>query len=152
MLLVVGRIGRPHGIRGEVTVEVRTDEPEQRFAAGAVLVTDPAAARAEVDVPPTLAIETVRWHQGRPLVLFDGIYERDLAENLRDVLAGPATGVAAAALAACAGQVVLMVAAGCTSQRAIDDSLKRLGERDNLYAVFARHAPAAGVGVRGISP
>ncbi len=46
MLLVVGRIGRPHGIRGEVTVEVRTDEPEQRFAAGAVLVTDPAAARA----------------------------------------------------------------------------------------------------------
>jgi 16S rRNA processing protein RimM len=86
MLLVVGRIGRPHGIRGEVTVEVRTDEPEQRFAAGAVLVTDPAAARAEVDVPPTLTIETVRWHQGRPLVLFDGIYERDLAENLRDVL------------------------------------------------------------------
>ncbi|MEW2327094.1 ribosome maturation factor RimM, partial [Micromonospora chersina] len=32
MLLIVGRIGKPHGIRGEVTVEVRTDEPEARFA------------------------------------------------------------------------------------------------------------------------
>jgi 16S rRNA processing protein RimM len=86
MLLVVGRIGRPHGIRGEVTVEVRTDAPEERFAAGSVLVTDPAAARPEVDVPPTLTIETVRWHQGRPLLLFDGIYDRDLADNLRNVL------------------------------------------------------------------
>ena len=34
MLVVVGRIGRPHGIRGEVTVEVRTDLPERRFAPG----------------------------------------------------------------------------------------------------------------------
>ena len=41
VLVVVGRIGRAHGIRGEVTVEVRTDEPERRFAPGAVLVTDP---------------------------------------------------------------------------------------------------------------
>ena len=37
MLLVVGQIGRPHGIRGEVIVDVRTDEPEERFAAGSVL-------------------------------------------------------------------------------------------------------------------
>ena len=35
--VVVGRIGKPHGVRGEVTVEVRTDEPERRFAAGATL-------------------------------------------------------------------------------------------------------------------
>jgi 16S rRNA processing protein RimM len=86
MLLVVGRIGRPHGVRGEVTVEVRTDEPDERFAPGSVLRTDPAAARPEVDVPPELTVETIRWHQGRPLVLFDGIYDRDLAENLRGVL------------------------------------------------------------------
>ncbi len=44
MQLVVGRIGRPHGIRGDVTVEVRTDDPELRFAAGTVLATEPAAA------------------------------------------------------------------------------------------------------------
>ncbi|GIF67122.1 ribosome maturation factor RimM [Asanoa ishikariensis] len=86
MLLVVGRIGRPHGIRGEVTVEVRTDEPEQRFAAGSVLRTDPAAASVSSIVPDTLTIEEVRFHQGRPLVLFDGYYERDLVENLRNVL------------------------------------------------------------------
>ena len=51
--------------------------------------------------------------------------------------------LAAPALAACAGQVVLMVAAGRTSQQAIDDSLRRLGVRDNLFAVFARCAPSA---------
>jgi 16S rRNA processing protein RimM len=86
MLLVVGRIGRPHGIRGELTVEVRTDEPELRFAAGSVLLTDSAAASPAVRVPEELTIEAVRWHQGRPLVTFDGVYERDVAENLRDVL------------------------------------------------------------------
>ena len=36
--VVVGRIGRPHGVRGEVTVEVRTDDPDRRFVPGAVLV------------------------------------------------------------------------------------------------------------------
>ena len=56
------------------------------------------------------------------------------------VIDGPPllSGVAAAALAACAGQVVLMVAAGRTSRQAIAESLTRLGERDHLYAVFAR--------------
>ena len=41
MQLVVARIGRAHGIKGDVTVEVRTDEPELRLAPGAVLATDP---------------------------------------------------------------------------------------------------------------
>jgi 16S rRNA processing protein RimM len=41
--VVVGRIGRPHGVRGQVTVEVRTDDPDLRFAPGAVLLTEPAA-------------------------------------------------------------------------------------------------------------
>jgi len=35
-------VARPHGIRGEVAVEVRTDDPGQRFAVGSVLDTDPA--------------------------------------------------------------------------------------------------------------
>ena len=39
--VVVGRIGKPHGLRGEVTVEVRTDEPDRRFAAGATLRAEP---------------------------------------------------------------------------------------------------------------
>ncbi|NDC13056.1 MAG: ribosome maturation factor RimM, partial [Actinobacteria bacterium] len=37
MLLVVGRIGRAHGVRGEVTVEVRTDSPNERFKVGEFL-------------------------------------------------------------------------------------------------------------------
>src|SRR5690606_40753461 len=40
MLLTVGRVVRPHGVRGEVVVEVRTDEPEQRYAEGAVLLAE----------------------------------------------------------------------------------------------------------------
>ncbi|MFC8617501.1 hypothetical protein ACFT9M_13975, partial [Micromonospora purpureochromogenes] len=47
-MLIVGRIGKPHGIRGEVTVEVRTDEPEARFAPGSLLRPQPCAT------PPTV--------------------------------------------------------------------------------------------------
>ena len=57
MLLVVGQIVRPHGIRGEVVVDVRTDEPEERFAPGSVLVTDPGASGVRRRVPATLTVE-----------------------------------------------------------------------------------------------
>ncbi|MEU7003092.1 ribosome maturation factor RimM [Nonomuraea sp. NPDC046570] len=79
MQLVVGRIGRPHGVRGEVTVEVRTDDPELRFEAGAVLVTDPASAGP-------LTIESRRWHQGVLLIGFAGVTSRDEAEELRNTM------------------------------------------------------------------
>ncbi|MEV0001991.1 ribosome maturation factor RimM [Micromonospora sp. NPDC050980] len=91
MLLVVGRIGKPHGIRGEVTVEVRTDEPEARFAPGSVLVTEPGAVPTEPGawrVPPKLTVESARWHQGRLLVAFSGVPGRDVAEALRNTLVG----------------------------------------------------------------
>ncbi|SBT37674.1 ribosome maturation factor RimM [Micromonospora narathiwatensis] len=95
MLLVVGRIGKPHGIRGEVTVEVRTDEPEARFAPGMVLRTVPGATRqAEqvepeaYQVPAELTVEAARWHQGRMLVAFEGVLDRDVAEALRGTLIG----------------------------------------------------------------
>ena len=78
MQLVVGRIARPHGVRGEVSVAVHTDEPERRFAVGSVLATDPAEAGP-------LTVATVRWHTGRLLVGFDGIMDRDQAEGLRGV-------------------------------------------------------------------
>ncbi|KAB1907651.1 ribosome maturation factor RimM [Micromonospora tulbaghiae] len=91
MLLVVGRIGKPHGIRGEVTVEVRTDEPEARFAPGSVLTTEPGVTPSEPGawrVPPTLTVESARWHQGRLLVVFEGVLGRDVAEALRNTLLG----------------------------------------------------------------
>jgi 16S rRNA processing protein RimM len=77
--LVVARIGRAHGIKGEVTVEVRTDEPELRLAPGAVLATDPASAGP-------LTIETGRVHSGRLLLRFEGVSDRTGAEALRNTL------------------------------------------------------------------
>jgi 16S rRNA processing protein RimM len=71
--VTVGRIGRAHGIRGDVSVDVRTDAPELRFADGAVLRTD--------DGPLTVA-GTV-WHSGRLLVRFAGVADRTDAEALR---------------------------------------------------------------------
>lgn len=91
MLLIVGRIGKPHGVRGEVTVEVRTDEPEARFAPGSVLVTEPGAvpsAPGAWRVPEKLTVESARWHQGRLLVAFEGVLDRDVAEALRNTLVG----------------------------------------------------------------
>ncbi|UUN29404.1 ribosome maturation factor RimM [Streptomyces sp. FIT100] len=79
MQLVVGRVGRAHGIKGEVTVEVRTDEPELRLAPGAVLATDPASAGP-------LTIETGRVHSGRLLLRFEGVRDRNAAEALRNTL------------------------------------------------------------------
>jgi 16S rRNA processing protein RimM len=76
MQLVVGRITRPHGVHGEVSVEVRTDEPDRRFAVGRVLATDPPAAGP-------LTVESLRWHSGRLLIQFAGFADRDEADELR---------------------------------------------------------------------
>jgi 16S rRNA processing protein RimM len=74
--VTVGRIGRPHGIRGDVVVGVRTDEPELRFARGSRLDTDPA------DLGP-LTVAATKWHSGELLVRFEGIGDRDAAAELR---------------------------------------------------------------------
>ena len=74
--VVVGRVGRAHGIRGDVSVEVRTDEPERRFARGAVLH---GGQR-------TLTVAATRWHSGRLLLTFDEVPDRTAAEQLRGTL------------------------------------------------------------------
>lgn len=71
----MGRIGRPHGVRGEVTIEVRTDEPEVRFAPGSVL--DVEGTTRQVTVLGT------HWHSGRLLVRLAGVEDRNAAEALR---------------------------------------------------------------------
>jgi 16S rRNA processing protein RimM len=76
--LVVGRIGRAHGIRGDVFVAVRTDDPEARFAAGSVLATDPA------EVGP-LTVTEARNHSGKLVVSFAGYTDRSAAETLSGV-------------------------------------------------------------------
>ncbi|MCU7822663.1 ribosome maturation factor RimM [Kitasatospora sp. DSM 101779] len=79
MQLVVGRIGRAHGIRGDVSVEVRTDEPELRLGPGAVLLTDPASTGP-------LTVESGRVHSGRLLLRFAGVKDRNAAEALRGTM------------------------------------------------------------------
>jgi 16S rRNA processing protein RimM len=73
--VIVGRIGRPHGVRGDLVVGVRTDEPDARFVVGARLDTDPA------DLGP-LTVDAVRWHSGELIVRFAGITDRTVAGNL----------------------------------------------------------------------
>ena len=90
--VVVGRIGRPHGVRGEVSVEPRTDEPDRRFVPGTVLGTEAprAAPRAESPAagtrPSRLTVRAVRWHQDRLLVTFDELADRTAAESARGLL------------------------------------------------------------------
>jgi 16S rRNA processing protein RimM len=76
MQVVVGRIRRPHGVRGEVSVEVRTDDPDRRFTVGGTLSTDPA------DRGP-LTLRAARWHSGSLLLTFAEIPDRTAAEELR---------------------------------------------------------------------
>jgi 16S rRNA processing protein RimM len=86
MDVVVGRIGRPQGIRGELTVEVRTDEPELRFAPGAVLLTRRQDAPEQPGNPPTVTVEGYRWQAGRMMLALEGVEDRNAAERLRDLL------------------------------------------------------------------
>jgi 16S rRNA processing protein RimM len=79
MRVIVGRIGRPHGIRGEVVVGVRTDEPDLRFAVGASLG---MAASSEKLPGRQLTVAARRWHSGQLLVAFDGITDRTAASQL----------------------------------------------------------------------
>ena len=77
MQLVVGRIGRAHGVLGEATIEVRTDVPEQRFIVGGKLTTNSGQE---------LTIKSARWHNQILLLSFEGISDRDQIESLKDEL------------------------------------------------------------------
>jgi 16S rRNA processing protein RimM len=79
--LVVGRIVRPHGLKGEVAVEPRTDEPDRRFAVGALLGTQ--RNRPGTRDGGSLTVRAMRWHSGRLLVTFGEIADRTAAEEAR---------------------------------------------------------------------
>ncbi|MBA3529677.1 MAG: ribosome maturation factor RimM [Propionibacteriaceae bacterium] len=73
--VVVGVVGRPHGLRGEIAIDLRTDEPERRFAAGQVV-------RSE-DGRMSLTVESARDHSGRLLVTFTELPDRSAVEAVR---------------------------------------------------------------------
>jgi len=82
--VLVGRIGKPHGIRGHVTIDVRTDEPERRFADGARLRA--LAPKGSAFPHEALTVEASRWHQGILHLLFAELAGREAAEAARGVL------------------------------------------------------------------
>ncbi|HLI42687.1 MAG TPA: ribosome maturation factor RimM [Streptosporangiaceae bacterium] len=84
MRVTVGRVGRPHGVRGEVAVWVRTDEPDLRFAAGAAMDAhrDPAGPQERPPSATRLTVAAARWHAGRLVVAFSGVTDRAAAERL----------------------------------------------------------------------
>lgn len=77
MRLLVGRIGRAHGILGEATIEVRSDDPERRFAVGQVIQSDEHGS---------LIITSARVHNGTLLLGFAGYSDRNQIEKLRNSL------------------------------------------------------------------
>ena len=80
MNVVLARIGKPHGLRGEVTVQLHTDDPESRFAPGTVVATE---AEPGSGVPTALTIAGTRVHRGIWLLTFEEIPDRTGAEGLR---------------------------------------------------------------------
>jgi 16S rRNA processing protein RimM len=82
--VVVGRIGKPHGLRGHVTIDVRTDEPDRRFVPGAVLRAEPPAGSASTLTE--LTVVTSRWHSSVLLVTFAEVPDRTAAEAARGIV------------------------------------------------------------------
>jgi len=79
----VARVGKPHGIRGEVTVELFTDSPETRFVKGAVF----EVGRSSSKLPWTsdkLTLEAARWNKKILVLKFVEISDRNAAEALRN--------------------------------------------------------------------
>jgi 16S rRNA processing protein RimM len=75
---LVGVIGRAHGVHGEVAVDLRTDEPERRFAPGQILL-DEGGTRS-------FTVRSARNHSGRLLVSFAEVVDRAGAEAVRGML------------------------------------------------------------------
>ena len=75
---VIARLGKPHGIKGEFTVEVRTDRPDERFVPGQTFSTDPNVGE--------LTLKSARWHRDRLLLAFDEVPDRTRAEEVRNTL------------------------------------------------------------------
>ena len=77
---VIARIGKPHGLLGEVTVQLHTDDPGRRLVVGTVLDTEAAPGTG---VPRALTVRSTRVHNGVWLVGFEEIPDRTGAESLR---------------------------------------------------------------------
>ncbi|MGZ4531481.1 MAG: ribosome maturation factor RimM [Mycobacteriaceae bacterium] len=82
MELVIGRVARAHGVHGELVVDIRTDDPEERFAVGSVLHGRKPRAQECTDY----TIAAARNHSGRLLLRVDEVADRAAADALRGTL------------------------------------------------------------------
>lgn len=78
-VVAVGRVGKAHGIRGDVFVEPWTDTPDERFVPGATLGTEPAERGP-------LTVEATRSHSGKLVVHFTGLDDRNAVEAIRGTM------------------------------------------------------------------
>ena len=116
-LLLVGRVARAHGNRGQVIVNLETDFAEDRFRTGTVLFVGTESTPR--------GIRDVRFHQGRPIVALEGIDTMNDAE----ALAGAELKVAAATLPPLpAGTYYRHDLVGCEVRDLADASLGRVAE------------------------
>lgn len=76
MELTVAIVTRPHGLKGDVALDLRTDIPEERFAAGVEMRTSDGR---------TLTVRRGWQHSGRWLVAFEEVPDRTAAEDLRGI-------------------------------------------------------------------
>jgi 16S rRNA processing protein RimM len=85
VLVTVGRIAKAHGLKGEVSVEAWTDDPDDRFQVGTVFTTEAAAdpSAGGQPLPATLTVASARVHSGRWLLSFDEVADRTAVETLR---------------------------------------------------------------------
>lgn len=84
--LVVGRIERPHGIKGEVVVRSLTDHPGGVFSSGVFLFPGPSPDAGPDPDAPRLRVDSARPHKGGYLVRFGGMEDRNQVEGLRGTL------------------------------------------------------------------
>ena len=74
--ILVGRIARAHGNRGQVIVNPETDFPDERFAVGNVVIVEQAGTTSE------RRIEAVRFQSGRPIIALEGVETMNAAAAL----------------------------------------------------------------------
>ena len=110
--LLVARVGRAHGIRGEVTIQVHTDAPDARFVPGTVLHT----ATGE------LTVRSVRDHNGTLLIGFEQILDRNAAEALLEQ--GATSVTAYITHGVLSGGAVARIAASKLKELVITDSIQ----------------------------
>lgn len=78
--LRVGRLVKAHGLKGAIKLELYTDDPEGRFTPGATFTLQVPESSPWHGKP--LTVREFRWMNSHPVAFFEGVNDRDSAEEL----------------------------------------------------------------------